>query len=55
MSERKEDPNTIISRQSLARQQNAIEMAFRLRADDGPTLNAGFGFGNLRGFGTVVL
>ena len=24
-----------------ARKRNAIEMAFRLRADDGPTLNAG--------------
>ena len=26
---------------SSARQRNAIEMAFRWRADDGPTLNAG--------------
>ena len=32
-----EDPNWL----SSARQRNAIEMAFRWRADDGPTLNAG--------------
>ena len=32
-----EDPNWL----SSARQRNAIEMAFRCRADDGPTLNAG--------------
>ena len=37
-----EDPNTTISGPSLARQRNAIEMSFRWRADDGPTLNAGF-------------
>ena len=36
-----EDPNTAINWPSSARQQNAIQMAFRWRADDGPTLNAG--------------
>ena len=36
-----EDPNTTISGPLLARQRNAISMAFRWRADDGPTLNAG--------------
>ena len=35
------DPNTTISGPSTARQRNAIYMAFRWRADDGPTLNAG--------------
>ena len=37
----REDPNSTISGPSLARQRNAIKMAFRWRADDGPTLNAG--------------
>ena len=32
---------TTIIGPSLARQQNAISMAFHWRADDGPTLNAG--------------
>ena len=36
-----EDPNAAINGSSSARQGNAIEMAFCLRADDGPTLNAG--------------
>ena len=36
-----EDPNTTINGPSSARQQNAIYMAFRWRADGGPTLNAG--------------
>ena len=36
------DPNTAINGPSSARQRNAIVMAFRWRADDGPTLNAGF-------------
>ena len=35
------DPITTIIGPSLARQRNAILMAFRWRADDGPTLNAG--------------
>ena len=35
------DPNTTISGPSSARQRNAILMAFRWRADDGLTLNAG--------------
>ena len=35
-----EDPNTTKSRSSSARQRNAIEIAFRCRADDGPNLNA---------------
>ena len=39
----REDPNTTtcISGPSSARQGNAIQMSFRWRADDGPTLNAG--------------
>ena len=36
-----EDTNTVINGQSSAHQRNAIEMAFRWRADGGPTLNAG--------------
>ena len=36
-----EDPNTAINGPSSARLRNAIEMAFRWRADDGPTFNAG--------------
>ena len=36
-----EDPNTTISGPSSARQQNAIEMAFRWHADNDPPLNAG--------------
>ena len=36
-----EDPNTALIGPSSARQRNAIEMAFRLRADDGPILKAG--------------
>ena len=35
------DSNTAINGLSSARQRNAIKMAFRWRADDGPTLNAG--------------
>ena len=37
----REDPNTTLIWPASARQRNAIEMAFRWRADDGPTLNAG--------------
>ena len=37
----RKNPDTTISRPSTARQRNAIEMAFRWRADDGQTLNAG--------------
>ena len=37
----REDPNITIMVSSSARQRNAIEMAFRWRADDGPKLNAG--------------
>ena len=36
-----EDPNTALIGPSSTRQRNVIEMAFRLRADDGPTLKAG--------------
>ena len=39
--EGKDDLNTTISRASSARQRNVILMAFRWRADGGPTLNAG--------------
>ena len=40
------DPNntSTISGPSSGRQQNAIQMAFRWRADDGPTSNAGLVF-----------
>ena len=41
VDEGREDPNTTISGPSSARQRSAISMAFRWRADDGPTLNAG--------------
>ena len=41
VDEGRTDPNTTISGQSSPRQQNAIKMAFRWRADDGPTLNSG--------------
>ena len=37
----REDRNATKSGPSSARQQNAIEMAFRWRADNGPQLNAG--------------
>ena len=36
-----EDPNTALNGPSSACQQNAIEMAFGWRADNGPTLNTG--------------
>ena len=35
------DSNTTISGPLTARQRNAIQMAFRWRADGGPILNAG--------------
>ena len=35
------DPNTTISGPSMAHQRNAIKVAFRWWADNGPTLNAG--------------
>ena len=41
VDEGREDPNTTISGPWSARQRNAILMAFRWRADDGPTLNSG--------------
>ena len=37
-----ERPNTALIGPSSGRQRNAIEMAFRWQADDGPTLYAGF-------------
>ena len=39
--EGRKGPNTSNSGQSTARQRNAILMAFRWRADDGQTVNAG--------------
>ena len=48
VDEMKEDQNTTNSGQPLARQRNAIEMAFRWARDDGPTLNAGLGFQRIR-------
>ena len=51
-----EDPNTIISKPSSTRWQNAISMAFRWRADVGQTLNAGLAAsGFFRGAGPVLL
>ena len=40
VDEGREDPNTTKSGPPLARQRNAIEIAFHWRVDDGPTLNA---------------
>ena len=37
----REDRNSTENGPSSARQRNAIEMAFRWRADNGPPLNAG--------------
>ena len=39
--EGKVDPNSTKSGPSSSHQRHAIEMAFRWRADDGPTLNSG--------------
>ena len=39
VDEGREDPNTTISGPLSARQRNVIYMAFRRRADNGPTLN----------------
>ena len=39
--EGRKDPNTTISGPSMAGQRNAVQIAFRWQADDGPTLNAG--------------
>ena len=39
--EGRKDQNTTFNRPSSTRQQNAIYMAFRWQADDGPALNAG--------------
>ena len=40
--ERRKDHITTKSESSSASNRNAIEMAFRLRANDNPTLNVGF-------------
>ena len=40
VDEGRKDPNTTEIWPSPACQRNAIEMTFRWRADDGPTLNA---------------
>ena len=37
----REDPNSTKSRPSSARLRNAIEMAFRWRVENGPSLNVG--------------
>ena len=44
----REDPNITQNGPSSARQRNAIEMAFRWRTDDGPTLTAGLVFDGIR-------
>ena len=41
VDERREDPNTTISGPLSARQRNAIKMALRWCAGDGPALTAG--------------
>ena len=41
VDEGRADPNTTINSILTARQRNVIKMAFRWRADDGQTLNAG--------------
>ena len=49
-------PNTTKDGPSLARQRNAILMAFRWCVDDGPTFNAGFvALGIFRESGPVLL
>ena len=51
-----EDPNITINGPSSACQRNAISMAFRWRADSGPTLNAGLvALWFHRGSGPVLL
>ena len=56
VDEARGDSNTTISEPSSARQRNAIEMAFRWRADGGPTLNAGLvALWLFRGSGPVLL
>ena len=50
------DPNITINGTSSACQRNAISMAFRWRADGGPTLNAGLvALWFYRGSGPVLL
>ena len=41
VDEGKKDPNTTKSGPLSARQRNAMQMAYRWRTDNGPTLNAG--------------
>ena len=54
--EGREEPNSAKSGTSSAHQQNAILMAFRWRADNGPTLNVGLvALRFFRGSGSVVL
>ena len=56
VDESRENPNTAIRGRSLARQRNAISMAFRWRADGVPTLIAGLvALWFYRGFGPVLL
>ena len=51
----RKDPNTTISGPSSAHQRNAILMAFRRRADDGPTLNAGLQLRVFQGIRTSIV
>ena len=56
VDERGDNQNTTKSGPSSARQRNAIQMVFRWRADDGPTLNSGMvALWILRGSGQVLL
>ena len=50
-----EDRNTAINGPSSAHQRNAIKMAFRWWADDGPTLNAGLVAAIFQGSRPVLL
>ena len=54
VDERRDGPNTTKSRPSSARQRNAIEMAVRWRADDGPTLNSGLVVCDFQGSHTSI-
>ena len=56
VDEGREDSNATIGGPSSARQRSAIEVAFRWRADGGPTLNAGLvALWFYRGSGPVLL
>ena len=55
LDEGRKDPDTTISGPSTAHQRNAIKMAFRWRADDGPKLNAGLVAAIFQGIRTCII